>query len=349
MPALDPFHDDDMLPDVPTALAPSVLTAPGSLVSAAADPRDTLARILEAFANAFGANAGAQADAVLTQLAMLLTQYTHGVFPLRLVITGPTGSGKTRLLHTIASVLKVPGVVIPVTDLSETGWRGAQVGDICRLLHPEHFRSDGLSRKVTVPTQRVELPAVILLDEIDKLALTHAAGRFDGTAAAARLGKQMSLLPVLYPLSDLLVQSDDSSLPFRWSLQSAVILCSGAFMQLPQDRRHTAADLCSVGFLPELVERMGPVLTLPSPSAATRAMLARSAVHDVEAFAESFGVRIDGIDGYLATLEAPGVTPHYLGVRGLMAFVRQRMLAAVAEAIAQQRTVIHLRDVVDDA
>ncbi len=348
MPAIDPF-DDDVFQGFPSAHAPPVLTASGSLVSAAADPRETLARILEEFANAFGANAGAQVDAVLTQLALILTMYTHHVTPVRIVITGPTGSGKTRLLRTITSVLRIPGLIVPATDFCETGWKGAQVGDICRLLHPELFTSESGSRKVTVPKQLVALPAVLMLDEIDKLALTHESGRFDGTAVAARVGKQGTILPLLDPLSELLVQSDDASLPFRWSLRSAVILCCGAFMQLPQNRRHTAADLRAVGFSSELVERMGPVLTLPSPSAATRAMLARGAVHDVEVFAASLGVRIEGIDRFVQSLEAPDSSPHYVGVRGLTAFVRQRMLAAVAEGIAQQRSVIDLRDVTDDA
>lgn len=352
-PAFDPFDDDGDDTLVPPQFGPISQPLTGyPLPSAESDPRATLARILEAFAESFGAEAGAQVDAVLTRVALMLTQYAHGVRGLRFTITGPTGAGKTRLLHVISSVLGVPSVILPVVDVAETGWKGAQIGDVCRILHPHLFRRhESRAHRVDVPTQLVALPAVLMLDELDKLATapTIDGGRLDGSAMASRLGRMQSLLPVLDPLSTMLVQSDDASIPFRWSLRNAVVLCSGAFMQLPQDRPHSPADLVRVGLLPELVDRIGPVMTLPSPSAATRRTLAFGAVQDIAEFAETLGVRITGVDAFVATLPAPGFSHHYVSIRGFMDFVRQRMLAAVAEALAQQRTGIDLRDVPEEA
>lgn len=352
-PAFDAFDDDhdDTVAPPDFGPVPSQLTG-FPLPSAAPDPRVTLTRILKAFAEAFGSEAGAQVDSVLTRVALMLTKYAHGVHPLRFTITGPTGAGKTRLLHVIASVLNVPSAIVPVTDVAETSWKGAQIGDVCRLLHPDLFRRhDSAARRVNVPTQLVALPAVLMLDELDKLALTATAdgGRLEGSALASRLGRMQSLVPVLDPLSALLVHSEDASVPFRWSLRNAVVIGSGAFMQLPQDRPHTPADLVRVGFLEELVDRIGPVLTLASPSAAARSTITAGAVQDLAEFAGTLGVRITGVHAFVATLPAPEASQHYVSIRGFIDFVRQRMLAALAEALAHQRTVIDLRDVPEEA
>jgi len=116
----------------------------------------------------------------------------------------------------------------------------------------------------------------------------------------------------------MLIQCDDAPGPFRWSLRNSIVLCCGAFMSAPQDRLLTPTDLINVGLSHELVHRMGTLYTLPVPSQTMRFGLARGALHDVESFAFSLGVTVTGIDAYVATLAAPGVSDEYIGVRGLM-------------------------------
>lgn len=338
MPPIDDFHEPthDEPPSEPTLPMPST--------NLDDDPRSTLARILEQLLHAFGTDAGPDVERVLTTLALALTRHVHEPYALRAVIIAPAGSGKTRLLRLIASIVRLPAVIIPVVDLAETGWRGAQIGDACRLLHPSLFVRDEFSRRITVPTTTVALPSVVLLDEIDKISLRHGGIALEGSAAAARLGKQQFLLPVLDPESDLLVQYDDAAAPFRWSLRNSIVLCAGAFAMAPSDRALTPADLIDVGLSSELVDRLGPVWMLPMPGASTRASIARIKLRDVEAFAQRLGVTVTGIEAYAATLPAPGDTPDFIGLRGLLHAVTQRVLEAVADALTQKRTHVDLMD-----
>lgn len=166
----DSGSDDDAFPPLPPP-----------------EPRAVLAHLLQALAAAFGPAAEGAVDRTLTQLALRRTQFVLEPYPLRALVVGPTGAGKIRLLRVLADAMRLPAAVIPVTDLSETGWRGPQVGEVCRGLFRDLFVRDGdLPRRIVVPGGVITRPCLLLLDEIDKLALvTHDGTRFDGTAAAA--------------------------------------------------------------------------------------------------------------------------------------------------------------------
>ena len=94
----------------------------------------------------------------------------------------------------------------------------------------------------------------------------------------------------------------------------------------------------------ELVDRMGVVITLPAPSSSVRASLARGALADVDAFANRLDVHVTGVDEFVRTLPPPGPGAPYIGTRGLVHYVTQRMTAAVAEAMVEHRDTIDLSE-----
>ena len=108
----------------------------------------------------------------------------------------------------------------------------------------------------------------------------------------------------------------------------------------------TASALARVGILPELIDRMGPILTMPAPS--VTALIARNqcAVDETLALARGLGVTVHGVARFLATMPAPGDHASYLGPRGMLHFVEQRVLACVAAALAAgatETTMVPLR------
>ncbi|HYW50752.1 MAG TPA: AAA family ATPase [Gemmatimonadaceae bacterium] len=343
----DPRDDD--APPASEAFASSPETQP--LPSDAhRDVRETLAHILEGLAAAFRTDGDGRLDRALAVMALSLTQYLHFPSALRLTVLGATGSGKTHLLKTIASLVNLPAAIIPVTDMAETAWRGAQFGDACRMLHPHLFERAAQSHRITVPTHTVELQSIVMLDEVDKLCtVAHDGTRLEGTAAAARIGKMQSLLPFLDPMSEIVVHYDDGSQPFRWSLKRSVVVCAGAFAMLEDRGTVSSSDLVRVGLSAELVDRMGPIIRLPPPGATARAYLAHRCIANVRFFASLFGVSITGVDALVGGMPAPGLEAPFVGVRGLQHHVEQRMLAALATALTDNVGTIDLGAFEEDA
>ena len=151
-----------------------------------------------------------------------------------------------------------------------------------------------------------------------------------------------SLMPLLDPESEMVVQYDDARVPFRFTLWNSIVLCAGAFSMAPANRPLTPTDLLDVGLTRELVDRMGPVWMLPTPGHTRRASIAREALRDVEAFALRLGVTVTGIEAFVAAQPSPDVSRDYIGLRGFLHFDSQHVLAAVADALTQQRTHIDL-------
>ena len=81
-----------------------------------------------------------------------------------IIITGPTGSGKTLLVRTIARLLDVPYYIQDCTKLTASGYVGSDVEDCLA----------GLLRSCNYDIPRAQM-GIVMLDEIDKTA-TKAAG-----------------------------------------------------------------------------------------------------------------------------------------------------------------------------
>ena len=76
-----------------------------------------------------------------------------------IIITGPTGSGKTLLVKTIAKMLKVPFYIQDCTKITASGYVGSDVEDCLA----------GLLRSCDYNVPSAEI-GIVMLDEIDKIA-----------------------------------------------------------------------------------------------------------------------------------------------------------------------------------
>jgi len=76
-----------------------------------------------------------------------------------ILLTGPTGSGKTLLAQTLAKILHVPFAIVDATSLTEAGYVGEDVENILlRLIH----NAGGDIKKAEI--------GIIYIDEIDKIS-----------------------------------------------------------------------------------------------------------------------------------------------------------------------------------
>jgi ATP-dependent Clp protease ATP-binding subunit ClpX len=194
-----------------------------------------------------------------------------------ILIVGPTGSGKTLIVQTVAKLLNVPFCTSDATTLTETGYVGEDVNSILQKL----------LASCDYDVEQAQY-GVVYLDEVDKIA--KSSDSF-GTKDVSGEGVQQGLLKmfegsvVTVPVGDKKHGKSEVAIDTK----NILFICSGSFPGLENiinDRTANASigfaannskvndisenivseviveDLVKFGFIPEFIGRMPIIATL---------------------------------------------------------------------------------------
>jgi ATP-dependent Clp protease ATP-binding subunit ClpX len=188
------------------------------------------------------------------------------------LLLGPTGSGKTLLVETLARVLEVPLVSADATRFTEAGYTGSDVDEIVADLLTAASGDADLAES-----------GIVYIDEIDKLARRETTGRdVSGEGVQQALLKLLEGTRVDLPLEGGRSQGAD---PVTLDTTDVLFICAGAFAGIEEilgagkGRRIgfgtpapppgaevlwevTPRELVQFGMIPELVGRLPVMVAL---------------------------------------------------------------------------------------
>lgn len=193
-----------------------------------------------------------------------------------ILMIGPTGSGKTYIMQTLANILKLPFVIVDATSFTEAGYVGDDVTSILRKLY---MQADG-------DIARAEM-GIVYVDEVDKIVSKeegHNSRDVNGTGVQQALLKMMENGEQSFSM-----ETGAGKLEITMKTDNILFVLGGAFVGLNQivEKRLnknkasmgfnstqetkdtnsyvnmdelTQGDIVSYGFIPEFVGRI-PVIT----------------------------------------------------------------------------------------
>lgn len=262
-----------------------------------------------------------------------------------ILVNGPTGSGKTYLIQTLAKILDVPLVIGDANSLTQAGYVGE---DVETLLEKLVIKAGGDIKKAE--------RGIIYIDEIDKIASYVTEGGKRGKDVGGQ-AVQESLLKII---EDSEVHLNMGSNPM--SKQRVVIntknilfICGGAFVGLDrlvkerskgvvktlgfiapppapvtnQDSDEVVPqDLIQFGFIPEFVGRIPVTATLkPLTKDDLMDILVKpknAVIKQYQALLKMDGVKLKFNKGAIEYIAEEAIKKN-VGARGLKGIVEKRM------------------------
>ena len=161
-----------------------------------------------------------------------------------MLMIGPTGSGKTYLVKTLARLLDVPLAITDATSLTEAGYIGDDIESV-------------VSKLLAAADNDVERAeqGIIFIDEIDKIAKKRNSNQRDVSGESVQQGmlKLLEGSEVEVPVG---ANSKNAMVPLTTvNTKNILFICGGAFPDLEDIIRERLQKKTSMGFNAELKDK----------------------------------------------------------------------------------------------
>ena len=161
-----------------------------------------------------------------------------------MLMIGPTGSGKTYLVKTLARLLDVPLAITDATSLTEAGYIGDDIESV-------------VSKLLAAADNDVEKAeqGIIFIDEIDKIAKKQNSNQRDVSGESVQQGmlKLLEGSDVEVPVG---ANSKNAMVPLTTvNTKNILFICAGAFPDLEGIIRERLQKKTSMGFNSELKDK----------------------------------------------------------------------------------------------
>ncbi|MCR5716056.1 MAG: ATP-dependent Clp protease ATP-binding subunit ClpX [Lachnospiraceae bacterium] len=180
-----------------------------------------------------------------------------------ILMLGPTGSGKTYLVQTLAKLLNVPLAIADATTLTEAGYIGDDIESVVSKLLAA--AGNDVAKAET---------GIIFIDEIDKIAKKKNTTSRDVSGESVQQGllKLLEGAEVEVPVG---ANSKNAMVPLETvNTRNILFICGGAFPGLEEVIKQRLSKQTSIGFSAELKDRFDKEKNL----------LSQATVEDVKKF-----------------------------------------------------------------
>ncbi len=161
-----------------------------------------------------------------------------------MLMIGPTGSGKTFLVKTLARLLDVPLAITDATSLTEAGYIGDDIESV-------------VSKLLAAADNDVERAerGIIFIDEIDKIAKKKNTNQRDVSGESVQQGmlKLLEGSEVEVPVG---ANSKNAMVPLTTvNTKNILFICGGAFPELENIIKERLNKAASIGFKADLKDK----------------------------------------------------------------------------------------------
>lgn len=161
-----------------------------------------------------------------------------------MLMIGPTGSGKTYLVKTLARLLDVPLAITDATSLTEAGYIGDDIESV-------------VSKLLAAADNDVEKAerGIIFIDEIDKIAKKKNTNQRDVSGESVQQGmlKLLEGSDVEVPVG---ANSKNAMVPLTTvNTKNILFICGGTFPDLEQIIKERLNKQASMGFIADLKDK----------------------------------------------------------------------------------------------